>query len=108
MSKEALKIEITPNTNKALLRLEPLKTVSDGGIILNQPDFVETMDRKWRIGEVLAIGPPPFNRKGVRVLPEFKVGDRVVITDYHTTEIGVKDVFFVGYEDVIAVLEIAA
>ncbi len=99
---------ITPNTNKALVRLEPLDTVSDGGIIMGKgPDFVETMERKWRIAEILAIGPPAFNSKGVKVLPEFKDGDRVIITDYHTTPTGFKDVFFVAHEDVAAILEAA-
>ena len=66
-----------------------------------------TEEQDWRIGTVLAVGPNPVSRLGVELPAGFEVGDRVLVTDYHTTGTGVKDRHFCGHEDVAIVLEAA-
>ncbi len=101
-------MNITPNKNKVLLKLDPVQTTSDGGIILPGVKWVGTEEQDFRAGEVLAIGPLDIDSKGNRVPIEFKVGDNVLVTDYHTTPIGgIKDVHFAEHKDVVAILEAA-
>lgn len=98
---------LTPIRNKALIQFDAVETVSDGGILLVPPAHVGGEKQDWRIGIVLAIGLGRLTRKGVEAPVEFAVGDRVLITDYHTTGTGVKDRHLCEHKDVAAVLEAA-
>ncbi len=100
-------MKITPNRNKALLKLEPIAKVSNGGIHIPAVKYVGTEEQDWRIGEVLAIGPLDIDSQGRMIPIEFKERDRVLVTDYHTTLIDAKDVFFVEHKDIVAILEAA-
>ena len=100
-------MKIKPNRNKALLKLDPISRVSDGGIHLAGVKYVGTEEQDWRIGTVLAIGPLDIDSQGREIPVEFKDGDRVLITDYHTTPVGIKDVFFCEHKDIAAILEAA-
>ncbi len=98
---------LNPTREKALIQFEAVPTVSDGGIILEVAEFAGGEEQDWRIGKVIAIGPGRLNKQGVELPAEFSVGDRVIVTDYHTTLTGIKDRHFCGHEDVVAILEAA-
>jgi chaperonin GroES len=61
-----------------LVQVEPLEETSTGGIIIPR-----TAKAKHVIGKVLAVGPGRVTDRGVRVEPEVRVGDRVLVREYN-------------------------
>jgi chaperonin GroES len=63
--------------------VEPLaaEEKTKGGIVL--PD---TAKEKPQIGKVIAVGPGRIDEKGQRIVPEVKVGEKVIYASYAGTE----------------------
>jgi chaperonin GroES len=72
-----------------------------GGIII--PD---TAKEKPQEGEVLAVGSGKVLENGTKLLPDVKVGDKVLFGKYTGTEIRVddEDVLILREDDILAVL----
>ncbi|MBT9135339.1 MAG: 10 kDa chaperonin [Firmicutes bacterium] len=82
---------------KALDREEKTKS----GIVLP-----ETAKEKPQEGEVLAVGPGKMGDDGKRMVPEVKVGDKVVYSKYGGTEIKIDGVEYLILKesDVLAIV----
>jgi len=82
---------------KALDREEKTKS----GIVLP-----ETAKEKPQEGEVLAVGPGKMGEDGKRIVPEVKVGDKVVYSKYGGTEIKIDGVEYLILKesDVLAIV----
>ncbi|MBS3938153.1 MAG: co-chaperone GroES [Peptococcaceae bacterium] len=82
---------------KALDREEKTKS----GIVLP-----ETAKEKPQEGEVLAVGPGKMGDDGKRIIPEVKVGDKVVYSKYGGTEIKIDGVEYLILKesDVLAIV----
>ena len=63
--------------------VEPLaaEEKTKGGIVL--PD---TAKEKPQIGKVIAVGPGRIDEKGQRIVPEVKVGEKVIYASYAGNE----------------------
>jgi len=72
---------IRPLHDHVVIRRKAAEEKSDGGIII--PDNAK--DKPFE-GEVLAVGPGKFLKNGERWVPEVKVGDRVIFSQYAGTE----------------------
>ena len=96
-------LNLKPTAGYALIEPVELEKKTAGGIVL--PD---SHDEKSQKGKVMAMGKPPVNEKGVKVLPEFKVGDTVIYKKWGGDEVKLditgKEFTFVKFEDVLAVL----
>ena len=74
-------MKLTPILDIVLIKLEPVKRISDGGIHLVGGKVVP--DR----GKVLAVGPGKTNNKGVFIPTTVKKGDNVLIEKYAPTRV---------------------
>ncbi len=70
--------QVYPIRDMVLIRLEPMEEVSKGGILIPKNAKV-----KHQIGKVLATGPGKVTERGVRVEPEVKKGDRVLVREFN-------------------------
>ena len=95
-------MKLRPTAGNTLVRAEIPEDVSEGGIALPVNRKGDPKDNP-QIGKVLAVGPPLDGT----VLPEIKIGDRVVFTDFWTTPTGKKHVYVVEQKDIVAVIESA-
>jgi chaperonin GroES len=68
-----------------VIKPSPAEEKTKGGIIL--PD---TAKEKPVVGEVVAVGPGKVADDGKKVLPEVKVGDKVLYGKYSGTEVTVE------------------
>jgi chaperonin GroES len=68
--------------DRVVVKPSPAEERTKGGIIL--PD---TAKEKPVIGEVVAVGPGKVTEDGKKVLPEVKVGDKVLYGKYSGTEV---------------------
>jgi len=76
-----------PLYDQVLVKLEPNKRVTDGGIIIP-----EGAQEQPQIAEVLAVGPGALNSKGVRAPMSVAVGDWVLINKWAGNELTVDGV----------------
>lgn len=74
-------MKIKPLGDRILIKPSPADEKTKGGIIL--PD---TAKEKPVVGEVVAIGPGRKSDEGKVILPEVKVGDKVLYGKYSGTE----------------------
>jgi len=74
-----------PLGDRVIVKPAAAEEKTKGGIIL--PD---TAKEKPVIGEVVAIGPGKVTDDGKKVLPEVKVGDKVLYGKYSGTEVTVE------------------
>ena len=103
-------MEIKPLTGQVLLRLLPTEAFSDGGLMLpdiytgNEPGK-KALPRK---ALVIAIGPWKKTKQGFALLPEIKVGEQVLVSEYLGTKltrnIG-ENLRLCRIDDVLAILE---
>jgi chaperonin GroES len=68
-----------------VIKPSPAEEKTKGGIIL--PD---TAKEKPVVGEVVAVGPGKVTEEGKKVVPEVKVGDKVLYGKYSGTEVTVE------------------
>lgn len=83
-------------------RLEDKEEKSDGGIII--PD---TAKEKPQEAEVIAVGPGKRGDDGKNIVPDVKVGDKVLISKYGGTDVklnGVEHVIL-REDDILAVID---
>jgi chaperonin GroES len=78
-------MKIKPLADRVVIKPSPAEEKSRGGIIL--PD---TAKEKPVVGEVVAIGPGKVTDDGTKVLPEVKVGDKVLYGKYSGTEVTIE------------------
>lgn len=75
-------MKMKPLADRVVIKPSPADEKSKGGIIL--PD---TAKEKPVIGEVVAVGPGKVTDDGKKILPEVKVGDKVLYGKYSGTEV---------------------
>lgn len=95
-------MKIKPMNDRVLvLRVEEEQKTA-GGIII--PD---TAKEKPQEGKVIAVGSGKVGEDGKRVVPEVKVGDRILFSKYAGTDIKVDGVehVFMREDDILGVLE---
>ena len=73
--------QVRPIRDMVLLQPEPLEETSKGGILIPRTAKVKHM-----IGRVLAVGPGRVTDRGVRVEPEIKAGDRVLVREFNMAQ----------------------
>jgi len=78
-------MKIKPLADRVVIKPSPAEEKTKGGIIL--PD---TAKEKPVVGEVVAIGPGKVTDDGKKVLPEVKVGDKVLYGKYSGTEVTIE------------------
>ncbi len=74
-----------PLADRVIIKPSAAEEKTKGGIIL--PD---TAKEKPVIGEVVAVGPGKITEDGKKVVPEVKVGDKVLYGKYSGTEVTVE------------------
>lgn len=104
MAKKSTKPKLRPTAGYALIEPVALEKKTAAGIVL--PD---THDEKSQRGKVMAIGGPQIADSGRKIVPEFKVGEMVIYKKWGGDEvkfdISGKELIFVKFEDVLAVLK---
>ena len=80
-------ISLQPMADRVLVKPIEKEEKTKSGIYL--PD---TAKEKPQEGEVLAVGPGKISDDGKRIVPDVKVGDRVIYAKYGGTEVKVDDV----------------
>ncbi len=75
-------MKVKPLADRVVIKPAQAEEKTKGGIIL--PD---TAKEKPVIGEVVAVGPGKVTEDGKKVLPEVKVGDKVLYGKYSGTEV---------------------
>ena len=80
-------ISLQPMADRVLVKPIEKEEKTKSGIYL--PD---TAKEKPQEGEVLAVGPGKVSDDGKRIVPDVKVGDRVIYAKYGGTEVKVDDV----------------
>ncbi len=78
-------MKLKPLADRVVIKPSPAEEKTKGGIIL--PD---TAKEKPVIGEVVAVGPGKVTDDGKKVVPEVKVGDKVLYGKYSGTEVTVE------------------
>ncbi|MEW6511637.1 MAG: co-chaperone GroES [Bacteroidota bacterium] len=78
-------MKIKPLADRVVIKPAPAEEKTKGGIIL--PD---TAKEKPVVGEVVAVGPGKVSDDGKKVLPEVKVGDKVLYGKYSGTEVTIE------------------
>ena len=78
-------MKIKPLADRVVIKPAAAEERTKGGIIL--PD---TAKEKPVIGEVVAVGPGKVSDEGKKILPEVKVGDKVLYGKYSGTEVTVE------------------
>ncbi|HET6271646.1 MAG TPA: co-chaperone GroES [Bacteroidota bacterium] len=78
-------MKVKPLADRIVIKPAQAEEKTKGGIIL--PD---TAKEKPVIGEVVAVGPGKVGDDGKKILPEVKVGDKVLYGKYSGTEITIE------------------
>ena len=78
-------MKIKPLADRVVIRPTPMEEKTRGGLIV--PD---TAKEKPVIGEVVAVGPGKVGDDGQKILPEVKIGDKVLYGKYSGTEVTVE------------------
>ena len=90
-------MKLKPTKNRALIRVKVPEDISAGGVVLPRDREGDPKDNPNN-GKIIDLGESDRD-------PGFKVGDRVVFTNHWTTATGMKDVFVVDFDDIVAVIE---
>lgn len=102
--KKSVKPKFKPTAGYALIEPVALEKRTAAGIVL--PD---THDEKSQRGVVIAIGAPQITDSGKKIKPEFKVGQTVIYKKWGGDEVKLgiagKELIFVKFEDVLAIIE---
>jgi len=96
--------KVRPLGDRILVKRLEEEEVVKGGIII--PD---TAKEKPQRGEVVAVGPGPFDTDGEKRIPmDVKEGDQILFGKYAGNEVTIDDVEYLimRQDDVLAVLEI--
>jgi chaperonin GroES len=75
-------MKMKPLADRVVIKPSPAEEKTKGGIIL--PD---TAKEKPVMGEVVAVGPGKVADDGKKIIPEVKVGDKVLYGKYSGTEV---------------------
>jgi len=78
-------MKVKPLADRIVIKPAQAEEKTKGGIIL--PD---TAKEKPVIGEVVAVGPGKVADDGKKILPEVKVGDKVLYGKYSGTEVTIE------------------
>jgi chaperonin GroES len=78
-------MKMKPLADRVVIKPSPADEKTKGGIIV--PD---TAKEKPVIGEVVAVGPGKVADDGTKILPEVKVGDKVLYGKYSGTEVTIE------------------
>ncbi len=94
-------MKIKPLADRVVIKPSPAEEKTKGGIIL--PD---TAKEKPVMGEVVAVGPGKVTDDGTKILPEVKVGDKVLYGKYSGTEVTVdgEEYLFMREADIFAIV----
>jgi chaperonin GroES len=91
---------LKPLSDRVVLKPVKAEEKTKGGIVL--PD---TAKDKPQEGEIVAVGPGRILDNGTKLVPEVKVGDRVIYSKYSGSEIKVdgEEYLIVRESDILAV-----
>lgn len=82
-------MNIRPFRNQVLIAVLPPDSKTDGGLFL--PDVAQFAERgekpRPRRGTVLAIGAWRTTKQGLAILPDFRPGDQVIISEHSGTKL---------------------
>ena len=78
-------MKLKPLADRVVVKPSPAEEKTKGGIIL--PD---TAKEKPVVGEVVAVGPGKISDDGKKIVPEVKVGDKVLYGKYSGTEVTIE------------------
>jgi chaperonin GroES len=78
-------MKLKPLADRVVVKPAPAEEKSKGGLIL--PD---TAKEKPVVGEVVAVGPGKISDDGKKIVPEVKVGDKVLYGKYSGTEVTIE------------------
>jgi len=94
-------MKIKPLADRVVIKPSPAEEKTKGGIIL--PD---TAKEKPVMGEVVAVGPGKVADDGTKIIPEVKVGDKVLYGKYSGTEVTVdgEEYLFMREADIFAIV----
>jgi len=79
-------MNMKPLADRVIIKPSPSEEKTKGGIIV--PD---TAREKPVVGEVVAVGPGKITDDGNKIVPEVKVGDKVLYGKYSGTEVTIDD-----------------
>ncbi len=98
---EARKMKLKPLFDQVVIKMEEAEETTKSGIILTA-----SAQEKPQIAEVLAVGPGGYV-DGEKVEMVVKVGDRVVLRKYGTTEIKIdgEEFLIARQSDILALVE---
>ena len=78
-------MKLKPLADRVVIKPSPSEEKTKGGLIV--PD---TAKEKPVVGEVVAVGPGKIGEDGKKIVPEVKVGDKVLYGKYSGTEVTVE------------------
>lgn len=95
-------VKLKPLGDRIVVKALAGETTTKSGIVL--PD---TAKEKPQEGEVLAVGPGKVMDNGKRVIPEIKVGQRVLFAKYAGTEVKMEgeEYLILRESDVMGIVE---
>jgi chaperonin GroES len=98
----AVSVSLRPLGDRVIVKALARETVTKSGIVL--PD---TAKEKPQEGEILAVGSGKVLDNGKRVVPEVKVGQRVLFAKYAGTEVKIDGVEYLILRetDIMGVVE---
>jgi chaperonin GroES len=98
----AVSVSLRPLGDRVVVKALARETVTKSGIVL--PD---TSKEKPQEGEILAVGSGKVLDNGKRVMPEVKVGQRVLFAKYSGTEVKIDGVEYLILRetDIMGVVE---
>jgi chaperonin GroES len=94
-------MKVKPLADRIVIKPVAAEEKTKGGLIL--PD---TAKEKPVIGEVVAVGPGKISDEGKKIVPEVKVGDKVLYGKYSGTEVTIdgEDYLIMREADVFAIV----
>ncbi len=94
-------MKMKPLADRVVIKPSPAEEKTKGGIIL--PD---TAKEKPVMGEVVAVGPGKIADDGTKIVPEVKVGDKVLYGKYSGTEVTIdgEEYLFMREADIFAIV----
>ena len=95
-------MKFRPLGDRVLVKRVEEETTTKGGIII--PD---TAKEKPQEGEVLAVGPGGRDEDGKYIVPDVKVGDRILFGKWSGTEVKIDgdDLIIMKESDILGVLD---
>jgi chaperonin GroES len=95
-------LKLKPLADRLVVKPLESEDVTPGGIVLP-----ETAKEKPQKGEVMAVGPGARDEEGERILPDVRVGDKVLFAKYSGTEIKLdgEKLLILRESDILAVLD---